>query len=319
MVPFLKAVVSTVACLKGVVLVHSFSHTNDLPYALDSSSVVMYADDSTLFHSHASISELSKALEQELDAVFNWISKNNMVLNLSKTKSMLIGSKQRLHNSPCLPLTMKGSKLEQVNQFKLLGVTVDHHLSWSHHIDCIISKMGKGIAVVRRCSSLLTPIIMKNVVRSLVLCHLEYCSLIWSAANKTNLKRLQLVQNKAARLILKCSYSTSVTEMHQRLSWPLVNRKLWYNLLVFLKKVILTGQPHSFYERLQYSNQIHSHFTRFALNTNLIVTRPNTNFLQKSVFFRASQEWNKLPKTIKELTSICVFKTALKSHLNSTI
>lgn len=55
---------------------------------------------------------------------------------------------------------------------------------------------------------------------------------------KTNLNRLQLDQNKAARLVLRFSYYTSVDEMHNRLSWFPVEFKL-YCLLLFIKKAIL--------------------------------------------------------------------------------
>lgn len=39
------------------------------------------------------------------------------------------------------------------------------------------------------------------VVQSLVLSHLDYCPVVWSGAAKKPLSKLQVVQNKAARLV----------------------------------------------------------------------------------------------------------------------
>lgn len=153
-------------------------YTNDLPYALNKSSVVMYADDSTMYYSNHDVNEISSVLEKELAAVLKWVNNNNMILNVSKTRSMLIGSKQRLHNNTQLILRMEHSKLEQVQPVRLLGVMVDLHLSWSPHINHVISQMGKASAVVRMCSYFVTSMIIKQVVQSLVFSHLEYCSII---------------------------------------------------------------------------------------------------------------------------------------------
>ncbi len=40
-----------------------------------------------------------------------------------------------------------GVPVEQVTHVKLLGVMLDNTLSWSKHIDNIVSTMGKGMAV----------------------------------------------------------------------------------------------------------------------------------------------------------------------------
>ena len=49
---------------------------------------------------------------------------------------------------------------------------------------------------------------MSQVVGSLVLSHLEYCPVIWSSAAEKHLKKC--TQNRAARLILRCSFWANV-------------------------------------------------------------------------------------------------------------
>ncbi len=91
--------------------------------------------------------------------------------------------------------------VEQVTTVKLLGVKLDNILSWSKHIDYIVSTMGKGITVARKCSAFIPSLVLKDVVRSLVSLHLEYCPMVWSSASEKHLNKFQLVQNRSVRLV----------------------------------------------------------------------------------------------------------------------
>ena len=43
---------------------------------------------------------------------------------------------------------MNGVAVKQVEETKLLGVTLDCELSWSNHIDSMVVKMGRGLSVI---------------------------------------------------------------------------------------------------------------------------------------------------------------------------
>jgi hypothetical protein len=75
---------------------------------------------------------------------------------------------------------MNGVVLEQVERTKLLGITLDYKLS--KHIDSMVVKMGRGLAVVKRCSAFLTPHSKKQVLQALVWSNLDYCPVVWSSA-----------------------------------------------------------------------------------------------------------------------------------------
>ena len=42
---------------------------------------------------------------------------------------------------------MNGVAVEQVEETKLFVITLDCKLSWSKHIDSMVAKMGRGLAV----------------------------------------------------------------------------------------------------------------------------------------------------------------------------
>ena len=77
--------------------------------------------------------------------------------------------------------------------------------------------MINGIYAIRRSAHLLTNTTIRLVIQSLVLSNMDYCPVIWSSASKQELGKLQLAQNRAARLALHCSVRSSVDAMNARL------------------------------------------------------------------------------------------------------
>ena len=104
-------------------------------------TVQMYADDSTLYYAAKTVSELDNVLSTELNMVFDWIKRNKMVLNISKTKSIILGSSHKLSSTPKMSLNLSGEPIEQVDKVKLLGIIIDNQLLWAEHIDTIVRKM----------------------------------------------------------------------------------------------------------------------------------------------------------------------------------
>lgn len=133
---------------------------------------------------------------------------------------MILGSRHTQVNDPQLHLSLDGKQTEQVGKTKLLGIVLDIKLTWSEHIDYITNKMGKSIALTRKCSKYVVPDTLSQVFQALVSSHLDYCPVIWStAATKDIRKLLWNAQNKSARIALNCSLHANISKMHRNLSW----------------------------------------------------------------------------------------------------
>ena len=188
--------------------------------------------------------------------------------------------------------------MEQVKEVKLLGVTIDETLSWSTQINNTVVRMINGIYAIRRSAHLLTNTTIRLVIQSLVLSNLDYCPVIWSSASKQELSKLQLAQNRAARLALHCSVRSSVDAMHARLSWMRVDERLACSLILFLNNVYSSQKPVSLSLQLSPANERHGYNTRQALSGHFTFPLPRTNALKKTVMYRAIAYWNVLPSYV---------------------
>lgn len=291
--------------------------TNDLPQVLRYANLSMYADDTTVYASAKTAEELTVILNRELSSIGKWVHENKMVLNLTKTKSIIFGSNQSLRAEPELRLCIEGTSIQQVKETKLLGITLDDKLSWSKHIDTIVNKMGKALAVVRRCRNHLTPDLRKLVVSSLVLSQLDYCQIVWANTTKKDMSKLQLVQNKAARFALHCPYRTSIHSMHAGLQWLKVEDRMAAALLLSTWSLLQSKTPADQYSKLNNNLASHTYVTRRVTEGRFSLPKANTNFLRRTVGYRAMKSWNLLPTEIINVTSKRIFKKQIRKHLGT--
>jgi hypothetical protein len=103
-----------------------------------------YADDTTCYNAVLRYPVATNDdIQQAADYCKNWSSENSMLLNAKKTKTMTI----TLRKDPpkVNPVVIEDTVLDEVDSFKLLGVTVDSKLSFKPHVESVVSK-------ARRCS-----------------------------------------------------------------------------------------------------------------------------------------------------------------------
>ena len=81
--------------------------------------------------------------------LYNWIKTNKLVLNISKTRSIIFASKYRLSDNPKINIQVNGQNIQQVKHVKLLGLWLYSTLSWSEHVNKVVAKMGRAVAVTR--------------------------------------------------------------------------------------------------------------------------------------------------------------------------
>lgn len=160
-----------------------------------------------------------------LRSVTEWVTKNKLVLNVGKNKSIVIWSRSLMRDEPALVLEIENIPVEQVYKTKRLDIIVDQHLTWSKHIDNIASKMGGGVSMVRRAFKIYAT--RYRQTSSKCNCSVTARLLFRNLVSMTDLSKLQVAQNEAAHCLLQCSYRANVTHMHDRLGWLTVSQKTY--------------------------------------------------------------------------------------------
>ena len=121
-------------------------YINDLPHCLQHSTARMYADDTNITTSGASLQEIINFANAVLENISEWLKANKLSLNVTKTEHMFIGSDHSLGKIRDMPLLYLDG-----NPIKVLG-SVNHlgYISWLDHINNISQKICAAISGLRQ-------------------------------------------------------------------------------------------------------------------------------------------------------------------------
>ena len=110
---------------------------NDLKIVSPRSSNWKHVDDVTI--SEIVPTREVSILQNELDAIGNWTSTNNMKLNPKKCKEMIVSFRRDIEQPPPT-LVVENISLERIESHKVLGLTIQNNLKWDLHISEIVTK-----------------------------------------------------------------------------------------------------------------------------------------------------------------------------------
>ena len=106
--------------------------------------IYKYVDDSTIVE--VCQEGDTTQIQESVDMVDIWTNQNDMRLNSEKCKEMIIDfSRNYSLTSAIQSVTIGEQVLERVEHAKMLGVTISNKLTWSKHVDNIVSKAGNRV------------------------------------------------------------------------------------------------------------------------------------------------------------------------------
>ncbi len=103
----------------------------------------LFADDAGLLLADKNKNALKKQVNKEVKLLHEWLITNKLTLNLTKTNYMLTANANKLtqKDRKKFRITIGKYTIHEVEQSKYLGVMLDNKLTWSDHIEHLITKL----------------------------------------------------------------------------------------------------------------------------------------------------------------------------------
>ena len=164
---------------------------------------------------------------------------------------------------------------------------------------------SRALGVFSRASTFLHADSKITLFNTLVLPHFDYCSTVWgSNMKKADIVRLQRLQNRAMRIILQCHPRTHILDMLRTLKWMSVKQRLFYNLCIFLWKIVNNQVPSYLQNIFTPVTEVHSYQTRASTSCKFFRSRSSP----KTLSFIGTKIWNELPQHVRDARSLFSFK-----------
>ena len=121
-------------CVLSPLLNSLFTH--DCMVKHDSNTIIKFADDTTVEGLITDNDET--AYREEVRELTVWCQDNNLSLNVSKRKELIVDYSKRWAEQA--PINIDGAVEEQVESFKFLGIHITNKLSWSKHTKKVVKR-----------------------------------------------------------------------------------------------------------------------------------------------------------------------------------
>ena len=195
-----------------------------------------------------------------------------------------------------------------VQSAKNLGVVLDSELCFTDHISNIVKSSFLIIRKLSQIKGYLTEEQLQQLVSSDVFSKLDYCNSLFYGINSALIRKMQHVQNCAARLVSKTkipsgSLDKFITDKH----WLKVKFRPLYKILLIVHNCLQENAPE---EILQLIKPGDSPRTLHLRETNF-----NNKYGRRAFSHAGPKLWNLLPITIRNEFDTINFKKKLKSFL----
>ena len=276
---------------------------NDLPYNLES-EVDSYADDTTISATGSSVEEIGDKLTADCDKVSNWMRANKLKLNPDKTHILTMGTQQRLNTLPeTIEVTMDNVVLEE-DPSKcelLLGCQIAANLKWHQQVSRLLSKLRTRLTGLVYIKYICPFHIRKTITEGLFNSVMVYCLPLFGGLDKGHLKDIQVLQNKAARLVCHAPPRTRRSDLFAKLGWLSVNQLISYHTLLSVFKIRSTKEPEYLAQFLTNDNR----------NDRIVVPNQDLTLTMNSFAFCGSAQWNQLPLHLRKAVKIGISENGL--------
>ena len=225
-------------------------YINDIVKAVDV-EVVLFADDAAFIILADTLEELYGKIEKLFLDLSKYLEANRLIPNLNKSKLMYFDSRPipELRN-----LSFNDQIIEWVEEYKYLGLALTHKMSFSLHINNIVTRISRFIGTFSCLRVVVPRSILTMLYSSFVLPHILLHIEIWGAAPEVHKSRLDIKINMLLRSILGVSYvngrpTIDTTSMYNQLGilkLKNVYKLRLYNLLISL----LSGSLPDLFEML---------------------------------------------------------------------
>ena len=275
-------------------------YINQLPKYMSPEPVArLFADDCVLYPLINSEEDAHK-LQKDLDGLQKWERDWLMEFHLQKCQTMHTTNKRKPITVPC---TIHGHVLEEVDTAKYLGVNIHKQLNWYHHFGSVTKNANNTRSFLQhnisQCPKKTKELCYRTLVRPLQ----KYVTVIWDTFTEANIRKLEMVQRRSARMVFSDYRRTSsVSSMLQQLQWLTLQEHRAQAKVTIMYRIMyqLVDMPTTYH--LIPISSIRGH------GLNYLVPYARTQIYQRSFFSDTIRLRNSLPQSVVTFPTIDSFK-----------
>ena len=143
-------------------------------------------------------------IEAEAEVTVQWFFDNAMEANPTKFQGLLLkGNKQAGEFS----VSVQGQEIEFSKSITALGICIDENHTFDEHVNDICTKASRQISALQRLTGFIDMSGRKAIYNSFIVSNFNYCPIVWYFTSRESINKMQKIQERALRFVLKDSTS----------------------------------------------------------------------------------------------------------------
>ncbi|KAF7254600.1 putative RNA-directed DNA polymerase from transposon BS, partial [Varanus komodoensis] len=209
-----------------------------------------YSDDTQLYLSFSTNpGEAVAVLNRCLAEVREWMRANKLKLNPDKTEVLLVGGSG--FGEGGFDLVLNGATLPLRDKVRSLGVLLDPELSLEAQVTAVARNAFLQLRLINQLRPYLEYDCLATVTHALVTSRLDFCNALYVGLPLKTVRTLQLVQNRAARLLTGTGRYAHMTPVLHQLHWLPIEARAQFKVLIMTYKALNGLGPGYLNERLR--------------------------------------------------------------------
>ena len=278
----------------------------------------IYADDNELYLMFSPNDEdmqvrSKEIMEHCITETGKFMMENKMKRNDEKTEFLLIGTTAQLEKLQFNSIQIGNATVTSTDKARNLGVIFDKEMNLKAHINYLCSSAFYHVRNLSAIRKSLDYESAKTAAHAFVTARLDYGNSLLYGLPSTEIKRLQLIQNAAARVVAKVRKYDHITPIRKKLHWLPIKSRIDFKILLLTWKA-LHGQAPCYLSDLL-SIQTYNRELRIGSQNLLKVPKTYKSTCGDRAFEKAAPHlWNSLPEKIRSIENLESFKSQLKTH-----
>ena len=155
-----------------------------------SSSMKVFVDDAKIKEAIEDEEGVEK-LQQNLDKLYEWELENKMKFNGSKFQLLRYGTNEEIKNNTIYFTTNMEEVIDQFSSLRDLGVIMSDNARFDDHIEKVATTVRRKIGWVLRTFYTRRVDILKELWKSLIQCHIDYCSQLYMPGHALGMQKIE--------------------------------------------------------------------------------------------------------------------------------
>ena len=207
--------------------------------------------------------------------------------------------------------------IKPVSEVRNLGSWFDCNFSMSTHISKSCSAAFFWLHNIKRISKFLSRDKLETVLHAFVTSRIDYCNGLLYGLPDCEIAKLQRVQNAAARLLTSSRKYDHITPVLQELHWLPVRYRIHFKILLLTFKALNGMAPAYISDLINVRKP--ARYSLRSITSGTLLLHPagkmKKSFGDRCFSVAAPTLWNALPACLRNISSILIFKSRLKTYL----